>query len=67
LCPHAAFGSASYQKGAIEEARRLIERNGGYDAMMDAIEHDKAQRRDELNVDRERRRDEAAASVRYDK
>lgn len=45
LCPHASYGSASYLKGADEEARRLLDRAGGYDVVLARIEAAKEEQR----------------------
>lgn len=34
LCEHASFGEASYLKGAVEEARILVARAGGLQALV---------------------------------
>ena len=38
LCPHAAYGATSYKKGAIAEARALLEKAGGYQAVLERLE-----------------------------
>lgn len=49
LCPHTAVGWASNLKGAVEEARRMLEREGGYDVVLARVvaqgEEKKASRR----------------------
>lgn len=45
LCPHASYGAGSYLKGAVEEARQLLERAGGYDAVLDKINKAKEAKR----------------------
>lgn len=37
LCPHASYGRLSYMKGAVEDARALMERHGGYDGLLAII------------------------------
>lgn len=61
LCPHAAYGRASYLKGAIEEGRRLMERAGGYDALLARI----TERDDEKRAERRRKQKAAGERVRY--
>jgi hypothetical protein len=34
VCPHTAWGWQSNLKGAVDEARRMIERAGGYNQML---------------------------------
>ena len=45
LCPHADYGSATNLKGAVEEARRLLDRAGGYDVVLARIEDAKEEQR----------------------
>jgi len=37
LCPHASYGRLSYMKGAVQEARRLLEQQGGYDHVLSNV------------------------------
>lgn len=46
LCPHVAFGEASYLKGAEVEARALLERAGGYNAVLARVVADEQARRE---------------------
>jgi hypothetical protein len=55
LCPHAAFGRLSYLKGAIEEGRRLLDRQGGYEAVLARI----VAAEDQLRIERAEERLEA--------
>ena len=49
LCPHTAYGWASNLKGAVEEARAMLEKQGGFDAVLAGVaaqeEEKKAKRR----------------------
>jgi hypothetical protein len=38
LCEHADYGAASYLKGAVEEARRLVERAGGFEKIRQRLD-----------------------------
>jgi hypothetical protein len=66
LCPHASWGFASNLRGAVDEARQLLARAGGYETLLAKLvaeeEERKAERRETLAEKRER----LAASVRYD-
>lgn len=66
LCPHAAFGAASYYKGAIDEARALLERSGGYDAVLTRLEQKEGEARAAAREKRETKQRRMADSVRYD-
>jgi hypothetical protein len=65
LCPHAAYGEASYYKGAIEEARALVERSGGYEAVLARIEGKEAEARAAARERREAKQRRLADSVKY--
>jgi hypothetical protein len=65
LCPHAAYGESSYMLGAIEEARRVLERAGGYDAVLAKIQNAEFEKKEARRLEREARQNRAAASVRY--
>src|SRR5262245_1620036 len=56
LCPHTAFGQATYLRGAVEEARRLLERAGGYEAELARINKEKEQKKLDKLADAERTR-----------
>jgi len=38
LCEHADYGAASYLKGAVEEARRLVEKAGGFEKIRQRLD-----------------------------
>lgn len=65
LCPHAAYGRLSYMMGAVEEGRRLLERHGGYDTVVQRV----VEAENRLKADRLERKLEAqkrrTESVRY--
>jgi hypothetical protein len=65
LCPHAAFGEASWLKGAVEEARRLLERAGGYDAVLGRIVAEEQQRKEERRTTYLRAQQHAQRNLRY--
>ena len=50
LCPHTSYGASSYLLGAVDEARRMIERNGGYNAMLEDIMAAEDRRKRERNA-----------------
>lgn len=55
LCPHASYGEAAIGAGAVEEARRMMERAGGYAALLDKLHTERTQKL-------QKERDHAAAS-----
>lgn len=67
LCPHSSYGEASYLRGAVDEARALLARAGGYDVVLDDVERGEAKKKKDRDDERERRRLEPRASkqVRY--
>lgn len=68
LCPHSAYGEASYLRGAVDQARVTLERSGGYDAVLARVEAAEAKKKKDVVDERERRRLEPKASkqVRYE-
>ena len=66
LCPHAAYGQASYLRGAVEEGRQLLERAGGYEAVLERIVAAEDKKKEERRERREQKSERLAASVRYD-
>jgi len=66
LCPHASFGSASYLKGAVEEARAMVEKAGGYEAIVRRLQDQEGQRKHDREDALEQGRVNIARSVRYD-
>ncbi len=68
LCPHASYGEASYLIGAVEEARALLERAGGYNAVLARIVAGEDARKEARRKRERERADEPPASrvVRYD-
>jgi hypothetical protein len=67
LCPHAAYGQASYLKGAVAEARTLLERAGGYDTVLARVVAEEEQRRQARREAQLHRQEDPPASeqVRY--
>lgn len=65
LCPHAAYGRLSYMKGAIEEGRRLLDRAGGYDAVLAKIVAAEDEQRVQRQLDRLERQKTAQNNLRY--
>ncbi len=67
LCPHASYGEASYLVGAVKEARRLLERQGGYETVLAGIVAEEEKRRKKKREERDEQRDNppASAQVRY--
>jgi hypothetical protein len=43
LCDHTAFGRARYYAGAVDEARRMLALNGGYQATLSKLKTKKRQ------------------------
>jgi hypothetical protein len=69
LCPHSAYGEASYLRGAVEQAREMLERSGGYVAVLAGVEAGEAAKKKKASDERrESRRIEPPASkqVRYE-
>jgi hypothetical protein len=67
LCPHAAFGEASYKLGAVEEARRMMEKAGGYDKLLRALEAQEAEERREKRQKYLDAVERTQKAVRYDR
>lgn len=65
LCEHAAYGPAVDQIGAVAEARRLLERAGGYAALLSKITTAEWAKKEERRKEREERTRAAAERVRY--
>jgi hypothetical protein len=67
LCPHSAYGEASYLRGAVEDARAILEKSGGYDAVLGTVEQAEAKKKKAIEDRRERERVKPPASkqVRY--
>jgi hypothetical protein len=65
LCPHAAYGRGSYLKGAVEEARALLERSGGYEAALNRVIQAEEVRREEARQRRQARQQRQTDSLRY--
>lgn len=40
LCPHASYGEANKLRGAVETARALLDKAGGYDTVLARVEDD---------------------------
>lgn len=66
LCPHSAFGSSSDRMGAVAEARRLLERQGGYDVILSRIVEAEEERKLDQRIDRERAQEKADRDLKYD-
>jgi len=56
LCPHTAYGEASYLKGAVEDARALLEKLGGYEAVLMRTIKKEDERRYDKEEERARQR-----------
>jgi len=67
LCPHASYGEATYLKGAVEEARAVLEKQGGYEAVLARLVKAEEERRKTRNADlaEQRQNPPASATVRY--
>ena len=66
LCPHASYGQQTYMKGAVEEARRLLERQGGYDQVLAGIVEAENARKKQKRADEAEGRKRITAAVRYE-
>jgi hypothetical protein len=66
LCPHASWGEASYMLGAVEEARRLLEKVGGYDTVLRRLEDEEKRRHEARKASLKERERKAQADVRYE-
>lgn len=65
LCPHAAYGEASYLTGAVEDARRLLEKAGGYDAVLARLASKEDEQKQAARQKRESKGRRLADSLRY--
>jgi len=66
LCPHAAYGAASYLQGAVAEARALLERSGGYQTVLERMEAAEEERRVDAREARQQKSKRLADSLRYE-
>lgn len=66
LCPHAAYGATSYMLGAVAEARALLEKSGGYAAVLAKIVAREDEQRAAARERREEKQKRLAQSVRYE-
>jgi len=66
LCPHAAYGEASYMQGAVDEARALLERMGGYQVVLRKLEDSESKRADEQRDKQRARLQRLAGTLRYE-
>jgi len=64
LCPHIAYGEATSKMGAVDEARALVARAGGYDAVLAREREAVEKRREEARRRSEDNKRRMAASVR---
>jgi len=55
ICPHMAFGEASYLLGAEDEARRMLDRAGGYEAVLARVVAGEESRRQKRAQARDKR------------
>ena len=62
LCPHASYGEASYLKGAVDDARELLAKAGGYDAVLARIVEAEEAKRADAREEREERAKNPPAS-----
>lgn len=53
LCEHADYGSATNLKGAVEEARRLVAKAGGFEKIKQRIDNAKEEQRQAAQEARE--------------
>lgn len=67
LCPHASYGEASYLKGAVDEARALLDKAGGYTTVLAGIVAKEEAKKETAREEREERKGNPPASkaVRY--
>jgi len=63
LCEHADYGAASYLKGAVEEARRLVERAGGFEKIRQRL--DAAQQEQRIAAEAAREQALESRRIRY--
>ena len=61
LCDHAAYGGMVDLKGAVEQARWMLERSGGYSQLRDALDRLALERKKQRQSDR----DEGVRRVRH--
>lgn len=66
MCKHMAYGSATSRLGAVEEGRRLLERAGGYDAVLARIQQREEEQRIAAKERANKQRERLAGSVRHE-
>lgn len=66
LCPHASYGRLSYMKGAVEDARRLLEHQGGYAVVLTRVEAAEAERKKERDEKLRENAERMQKTVRYE-
>jgi hypothetical protein len=59
-------GAASYGKGAVEEGRRLLEKAGGYEAVLTRIERKEEEQRHAARERKQEKQNRLAQSVKYE-
>lgn len=47
LCPHAAYGEATIGSGVVEDARRMLERAGGYAVLLARLHRTQRRQRED--------------------
>lgn len=67
LCEHASYGEASYLLGAVEDARAMLDKAGGYNVVLAKLVAEEDKRKDDKKKERQERQSEPRASeqVRY--
>lgn len=67
LCPHAAYGEASYYKGMVADGRALLDKWGGYEAVLAGIVEAEEAKKEVAKEERAERQKNPVASeqVRY--
>jgi len=64
LCPHTSYGPMAWKLGAVEEARRLLERAGGYQALLERVEAEEARAKADREDAHQHRREVADSTIR---
>lgn len=65
LCPHASWGEASWKLGAVDEARQLLEKAGGYDVVLARVIEAEDKKREESMKKREQKERRVEATLKY--
>lgn len=66
LCPHASWGFTSNLLGAVEEARALLARAGGYDEVLANVVAAEDKRKQDREAKRQNTLERLSATLKYE-